>query len=30
MFSAKQWLALPFHAADVPAQRTGEPLTLAY
>jgi acyl-homoserine-lactone acylase len=30
MFSAKQWLALPFHAADVQAQRTGQPLTLAY
>ncbi|MDW5442261.1 penicillin acylase family protein [Polaromonas sp. SM01] len=30
MFSAKQWLALPFHAADVKAQRVGPPVTLAY
>ncbi|MFI5444373.1 penicillin acylase family protein [Polaromonas sp. UC242_47] len=30
MFSAKQWLALPFHAEDVKAQRVGQPVTLAY
>ncbi|MDR3454293.1 MAG: penicillin acylase family protein [Rhodoferax sp.] len=30
MFSQKQWLPLPFHAADVAAQRVGQPVTLAY
>jgi acyl-homoserine-lactone acylase len=30
LFAAKQWPALPFHAADVQAQREGKPLQLAY
>jgi acyl-homoserine-lactone acylase len=30
MFSAKEWLPLPFHAADVQAQNVGAPLHLAY
>jgi acyl-homoserine-lactone acylase len=30
LFAAKQWHALPFHAADVQAQREGKPLQLAY
>ena len=30
LFAAKQWNPLPFHAADVQAQRVGEALRLAY
>lgn len=30
MFSAREWLPLPFDAADVQAQRVGAPLYLAY
>jgi acyl-homoserine-lactone acylase len=30
LFAAKQWHPLPFHAADVQAQREGKPLQLAY
>jgi acyl-homoserine-lactone acylase len=30
LFAAKQWHALPFHPADVQAQREGPPLRLAY
>ena len=30
LFSAKQWNPLPFHRADVEAQRVGAPLQLAY
>jgi acyl-homoserine-lactone acylase len=30
LFAAKQWHALPFHPADVQAQREGQPLQLAY
>jgi len=30
MFSAKEWLPLPFYAADVQAQNVGAPLHLAY
>jgi acyl-homoserine-lactone acylase len=30
LFSAKQWVPLPFHVQDVKAQRVGEPLVLAY
>ena len=30
LFSARQWNALPFHRADVEAQRVGAPLQLAY
>ncbi|MGJ7609800.1 MULTISPECIES: penicillin acylase family protein [unclassified Variovorax] len=30
LFAAKQWHALPFHPADVQAQREGKPLQLAY
>ncbi|VTU26351.1 penicillin acylase family protein [Variovorax sp. PBL-E5] len=30
LFSAKQWLPLPFHRADIDAQRVGAPLHLAY
>jgi acyl-homoserine-lactone acylase len=30
MFSQKQWLPLPFHRADVEAQRVGAPVQLAY
>ena len=30
LFAAKQWHALPFHPADVQAQREGKPMQLAY
>ncbi|HSV82440.1 MAG TPA: penicillin acylase family protein, partial [Ramlibacter sp.] len=30
MFSQKKWLPMPFHRADVEAQREGAPLRLAY
>ncbi|MDP9992748.1 acyl-homoserine-lactone acylase [Variovorax boronicumulans] len=30
LFAAKQWHALPFHPADVQAQREGQPIQLAY
>ena len=30
LFAAKQWHALPFHRADVEAQREGRPLQFAY
>ncbi|HEY1227250.1 MAG TPA: penicillin acylase family protein, partial [Ramlibacter sp.] len=30
LFSRKQWVKMPFHRADVEAQRVGAPLTLAY
>jgi acyl-homoserine-lactone acylase len=30
MFAAKQWQPLPFHPADVEAQRIGKPLRLSY
>jgi len=30
LFSEKKWLPLPFHRADVEAQRVGAPLNLAY
>lgn len=30
LFAAKQWHPLPFHPADVQAQREGQPLRLAY
>jgi acyl-homoserine-lactone acylase len=30
LFSAKQWVKLPFHAQDVQAQRVGAPLVLSY
>lgn len=30
LFSAKQWHPLPFHRADIEAQRVGAPLQLAY
>ena len=30
LFAAKQWHPLPFHPADVQAQREGKPLQLAY
>jgi acyl-homoserine-lactone acylase len=30
LFSAKQWVTLPFHRADVEAQRVGAPLVLKY
>jgi len=30
MFSQKKWLPLPFHRADVEAQRVGAPVQLAY
>jgi acyl-homoserine-lactone acylase len=30
LFSAKQWVKLPFHREDVAAQRVGAPLVLAY
>jgi len=30
LFSAKQWNPLPFHRADIEANREGAPLTLAY
>ena len=30
MFAAKQWQPLPFHPADVEAQRIGKPLRLNY
>ena len=30
LFSEKKWLPLPFHRADVEAQREGAPLQLAY
>lgn len=30
LFAAKQWHALPFHRADIEAQRVGTPLRLAY
>jgi len=30
LFSAKRWVALPYQAADIKAQRVGTPLVLAY
>ena len=30
LFSAKKWHPLPFHRADIEAQREGAPLQLAY
>lgn len=30
LFAAKQWHSLPFHRADIEAQRVGSPLRLAY
>ncbi|MFS2054646.1 penicillin acylase family protein, partial [Variovorax sp. CT11-76] len=30
LFAAKQWHALPFHRADIEAQREGRPLQFAY
>ena len=30
LFSQRKWLPLPFHRADVEAQREGAPLVLAY
>jgi len=30
LFAAKQWHPLPYHRADVQAQRVGAPLQLAY
>jgi acyl-homoserine-lactone acylase len=30
LFSARQWVPLPFHRADIEAQRVGPPLQLAY
>jgi acyl-homoserine-lactone acylase len=30
LFSAKQWVKLPFHKEDVQAQRVGAPLVLSY
>lgn len=30
LFAAKQWVQLPFHPADIAAQREGKPVQLAY